>query len=96
MYDASMCESFADLIGGWPRDVDDDGRKRTSIATFAADLGIPYSHAQVMRYRNSIAVEFWPAVIAAGERRGKSVTHEALSKMRERRKTAKPRSKAAA
>lgn len=91
MYDAPMCETFADLIGEWPRHRDDRGRKRSSIASFAADVGVAYSHAQVMRYRNSVPVEFWPAVIDAAERAGKTVTHETLTKMRERRrKVAKP------
>lgn len=90
MYCAPMTAStFSELIGTWPRDVDEGGRERTSIATFAADVGVAYYHAQTMRYRNSISVEFWPAVIAAARKRGRNYTHEDLANMRERRRRPK-------
>lgn len=79
-----IAKSFADLIGGWPQGVDGDGRQLTSIATFAADLGIPYEHAQIMRHRNSIAADHWPAVIKSAKRRGYALTHEHLVKLREK------------
>jgi hypothetical protein len=84
-----MASTFSELIGTWPRGVDDGGRELTSIATFAADLGVAYYHAQTMRYRNSISVEFWPAVIAAARKRGRVYTHEDLASMRERRRRPK-------
>ena len=80
--------TFADLIGSWPRD-----EGQTSIATFARDIGVPYYHAQVMRYRNSISIENWPAVISAAKRHGVDYTHEDLAKMRERRRGARVRPK---
>ncbi len=77
-----MVTTFADLIGTWPPRTD-NGRKLTSIATFAADVGVAYSHAQIMRYRNSISADFWPRVVAAAKRRGKRLTHDDLVRMRE-------------
>jgi hypothetical protein len=79
-----MPATFADLIGTWPRD-----EGMTSIATFAADMGVPYYHAQTMRYRSSISVEKWPDVIAAAKKRGFGITHDDLAKMRGRRRGAK-------
>ncbi len=85
-----MVTTFADLIGTWPRG-SDNGRKLTSIATFAADVGVAYSHAQIMRYRNSISADYWPAVVRAAKRRGKAVSHEDLMCMRERARKDRPR-----
>jgi hypothetical protein len=78
-----MVTTFADLIGTWPRAPERNGRRPTSIATFAADVGVAYSHAQIMRYRNSIGADYWPSVVAAAKRRGVTLTHEDLMKMRE-------------
>ncbi len=89
MYGLSpMSMTFAELIGTWPRD-----EGRTSIGTFARDIGVAYYHAQTMRYRSSIAVEFWPAVINAAKLRGLEFTHEDLAKMRVPRRGAKVRPK---
>ena len=89
--------TFDELIGTWPRGVDGDGRELTSIGTFAADVGVPYSHAQVMKQRRSISATYWPRVLRAAERRGVSLTekdlvrmHEALLAQRAKEK-AKPR-----
>lgn len=35
------------------------------IAEFAALIGVPYSHANTMVSRNSIPLDFWPALAAA-------------------------------
>jgi hypothetical protein len=78
---ATLKTSFAELIGTWPR-----AEGQTSIATFAADIGVAYYHAQMMRYRSSVNADFWPSVIRAGKRRGVEVTHDELARMRERRK----------
>ena len=78
-----MSKTFADLIGTWPRDPQED---RTSIGSFAADIGVPYQHAATMKQRNSIAVEFWPAVIRAAGRRGIEITNDSLLKMRQTRR----------
>src|SRR5262245_28529344 len=88
MYDAPMVKTFAELIGTWPQAVQKDGRRRTSIASFAADVGVPYYHAQVMRHRNSISVEHWPTIIAAAKRHDVAYTHEDLVRLREARKFA--------
>ena len=84
MYDPPMSKTFADLIGTWPRGTDKSGtRKLTSIGTFAADIGVTYSHAQIMRYRNSIGADYWPKVVSAAKLRRVRVTHEDLMMMRE-------------
>ncbi len=83
-----MSMTFAELIGTWPRD-----EGQTSIGTFARDIGVAYYHAQTMRYRSSIAIEFWPDVISAAKRRGRTYTHEDLAEMRVRRRSAKARPK---
>ena len=80
-----MVTTFADLIGSWPRG-SANGRQLTSIATFAADVGVAYSHAQIMRYRNSISADYWPAIVSAAKKRRKAISHEDLSRMRERAK----------
>lgn len=77
MYDPPMPKTFAQLIGTWPRDDD-----RTSIGTFADDIGLPYQHAATMRQRNSIAPEYWPDVLKAAKKRGKALTNDMLLKMR--------------
>jgi hypothetical protein len=85
MYASCMMKhaSFSELIGDWPRD---DGQ--TSIGTFARDIGVAYYHAQTMRYRRSISVEFWPRVISAAQKRGIKITHEDLVEMRGHRRRA--------
>ncbi len=83
--------TFAELIGTWPRD-----EGQTSIGTFARDLGVAYYHAQTMRQRNSVSVEFWQAVIDAAKRRDIELTHQDLVEMRERRRGAKPKHRASA
>lgn len=80
-----MVTTFADLIGSWPRG-SVNGRQLTSIATFAKDVGVAYSHAQIMRYRNSISADHWPRVVNAAKKRHKNISHEDLLRMRERAK----------
>jgi hypothetical protein len=80
-----MVETFATLIGRWPQDTNGAGRKLSSIRTFANDLGIAYSKAQVMKFRSSVGVDYWPALIEAARCRGIILTHEDLARMRDRR-----------
>lgn len=75
--------TFDELIGTWPRGVDGDGRQLTSIGTFAADVGVPYYHAQVMKQRKSISADYWPRVLRAAERRGLPLTEKDLFQMHE-------------
>lgn len=57
-----------DLMGLWP-----------SVSEFGRDIGIKPSHAQTIRVRGSIPVEYWPAIIKAASERGfKGVTAERL------------------
>jgi hypothetical protein len=43
---------------------------RFGIAGFASDVGVSYGAAKQMRRRDSIAPEYWAAVIAAAQYRG--------------------------
>jgi antitoxin VapB len=64
-------ETVGVLMGQWP-----------SVAEFARDIGIKPSHAQVMKVRGSIPVDYWPATISAARARGiKGVTAELLMKL---------------
>ena len=81
-----MCKDFTHLITTWPR-----RDKLTSIGSFAKDLGVGYDHANVMQYRNSISVEFWPRLLKAALLRGKALSHDKLLKMREASRRAKAR-----
>ena len=76
-----MSKNFASLIASWPRKP-----KRTAIASFAEDIGVEYQHAATMKQRNSIAPEFWPAVLTAARKVGKALSHEQMLKMREARR----------
>jgi hypothetical protein len=78
-----MAKTFADLIGTWPRGIK-DGRARTSIQTFALDIGITDTHAQVMRFRNDVRPDYWPAVLRAAKKRGVRITFDELVRMREK------------
>lgn len=49
-----------------------------SLADFARDVLIGYEAAKQMRRRGSIPVKYWPAMIAAADRRGKKLTEKAL------------------
>jgi hypothetical protein len=75
--------TFDELIGTWPRGVDGDGRELTSIGTFAADVGIAYYHAQVMKQRRSIGADYWPRVLDAAAKRGVALSEKDLFRMRE-------------
>jgi hypothetical protein len=79
--------SFGNLIRSWPRD-----GGRTSIATFAADIRVPYLNAAMMRQRNSVSSDHWPRIVAAAKRRGlKGITLELLFEMQARSRRPKPR-----
>ena len=58
------------IIDRWP-----------SLADFAADAGVSFNTAKMMRYRASIHARHWPKIVAAAAKRGiKAVTYEALAK----------------
>ncbi|HXF89560.1 MAG TPA: hypothetical protein VNK48_14485 [Xanthobacteraceae bacterium] len=83
-------KDFAELIGTWPA-----APGRTSIGTFAADIGVSYIHACTMKQRNSVADIHWDAVVQAAAKRGVPVSYEMLAKMKAKPK-AKPKSKSKA
>lgn len=67
-------KSHRDIIDLWPS---------PSIRSFADDLGLKYSTAQVMRYRNSISSDHWAAVVAAARSRGfAGITMELLAALK--------------
>jgi hypothetical protein len=91
-----MVKDFADLIGSWPKD-----GERTSIQTFAADIGVKYVHAARMRCRNSVPLDYWPRILAAASKRrvGKWLTLELLARLgqqRRKRVSVRPRQRAEA
>jgi hypothetical protein len=51
-------KSVESLLRRWP-----------SVSEFARDIGIAPNHAQTMKARGSIPVEYWPATIAAAKAR---------------------------
>lgn len=66
--------SHRDIIDLWPK---------PSIRSFADDLGLKYTTAQVMRWRNRIADDHWMAVVEAARKRGfQGVTMEALATLK--------------
>jgi hypothetical protein len=66
--------SHRDIIDLWPK---------PSIRTFADDLGLKYSTAQLMRYRNSISSDHWCGVVEAARRRGfNAITMELLAELK--------------
>ncbi len=76
-YQEGMYADFRSVIDRWPK---------PSIAQFAEDVGIHYVTAQVMRHRNSIGPDHWPAVVDAAQRRGFSeITLELLCRLRAER-----------
>lgn len=61
------------------RTVDDLMRLWPTVAEFARDIGIKPTHAQTMRVRGSIPVEYWPNILAAAKTRNlRGVTADAL------------------
>lgn len=50
--------NFRDVIDAW-----------TSLADFAADLGVPYVTASLMRQRGSIHARHWKGLIEASKKR---------------------------
>lgn len=65
--------TFRDIIGLW------------GLAAFAADLGVSYHTARMMRYRNSIHSDYWPRMVECAERRGFDVTFAELAEISARR-----------
>lgn len=61
--------THSEIAGLWP-----------THAEFARDLGCGYENAKKMRMdaRRRISPEFWPALIAAAERRGFNITIDML------------------
>lgn len=60
--------SFRSIIDLWP-----------SLSDFAADIGVRYGTAQVMRFRGQLRPRYWQAVVAAAQRRKLPVTYEMLA-----------------
>lgn len=72
-----MHNDFRSVIDRWPK---------PSISQFADDVGIHYVTAQVMRHRNSISPDHWPAVVDAAQRRGfREITLDLLCRLRAER-----------
>lgn len=66
--------SFVDIIDTWPVK---GGQSR--LRAFAADLGIKYSTAAVMKHRNRINPVHWDTLLRQRRRRGlRDLDHRAL------------------
>lgn len=67
-----------DLMALWP-----------SVSEFARDIGVKPSHAQTMKARGRIPVDYFEATVEAASRRGfAGVTYEALVRMHARQQPA--------
>lgn len=72
-----MHNDFRSVIDRWPK---------PSIAQFAEDVGVHYVTAQLMRHRNSISPDHWPAVVEAAQLRGfDEITLDLLLRLRAER-----------
>jgi predicted GNAT superfamily acetyltransferase len=61
--------SHRDIIDRWP-----------SVREFAADIGITYNSANLMRHRHSINARYWDRVVEAAKARGlRGINHKLLS-----------------
>lgn len=70
--------SFAQVIWLWPE---------PRITNFASDIGVSYVTAQLMRHRDSINPDHWPAIVDAAKRRGiPNITLALLTELRAKRK----------
>ena len=77
-------KSHTDIIDRWP-----------SLRDYARDIRVAYVTAQVMRYRGSIHVRHWDAVVDAARGRGWSdITHELLSRTKPRSQSKHPSQRA--
>lgn len=78
--------SHTDIIDKWP-----------TLSAYASDIGVAYVTAQVMRYRGSIHVRHWDAVVDAALKRGwQDVTHELLSRTKPKAPIKHPKQRAEA
>jgi hypothetical protein len=58
--------SFAEIINAWPPSINP---RRTSMQLFAEDMALPYTHANLLRQRNSIPPKYWPRLIEKAKQR---------------------------
>lgn len=66
--------TIADIIDTWPRKAG-----QSALQAFAADLGIPYNTAAVMKHRNRINPVHWDTLLRQRRRRGlRDLDHRAL------------------
>ena len=72
-------QTFTQVIDRWP-----------NLSDFAQDAGVDYGTAKQMRRRDSIAAEYWPAIIDGARRRTfDDVTLELLAQLAARKRHAK-------
>lgn len=64
--------TFTDVINRWP-----------SLSEFAADIGVKYGTAQVMRWRGTIPSDYWKRTSEAAAKRGiDGITVEFLASLK--------------
>lgn len=60
--------------------------ERWGIRPFAEAIGVTYTHAQLMKWRNSVPPDYWPAVVDDAAKRGWSdITPDLLMRLRKGR-----------
>ena len=64
-------QNFEELLNLWE-----------SPKALSDDIAIPYVSAQMMKFRSSVAVRHWPAIIEAARRRGVPLTMDDLVRMK--------------
>lgn len=78
-------KTFRDVIAAWP-----------SLSEFAKDIGVSENTAKLMRFRDSVAPEYWPFVVDhAKSRKIKGISLELLHKLRAEKKIFAVKRKAA-
>lgn len=62
-------QTHRDIIDRWP-----------SLKEFAADIGVTYNSANLMRHRSSINARYWDRVVEAAKARNlRGINHKILS-----------------
>lgn len=82
--------TIADIIDTWPHKAG-----QSALQAFAADLGIPYNTAAVMKHRNRINPTHWDRLLRKRRARGlKDLDHRALVRIATSRPDAPPKRRA--
>lgn len=71
-------KTFREIIDTWPF----DPAKQTRLQAFAADLGVRYGAAVLMRHRGRVAPVYWPRLVKKRTARGMTdVSNDVLARI---------------